>query len=165
MRKKQDDSLQLSLWSDEQSQNQQEIPTRAAPVQEARLDQPEIDLLTYSRDNLKSHGPHDHARREKLRLFAQQRGYKEFHYTNHGKYDGYTQHFIEDGESNWQHFLGVAVSFDIYCCFIQAYAPHPLSFYLQDAELRGEIAQLEDKWIWRPKDHKKPRSARWIRPD
>jgi hypothetical protein len=157
-RKKQDTSLQMSLWTDEQPQvQQQEIPAEEIH----HKDQSELlDLLTYTHASLKYHGPEDNVRREWLAAWAETRGYKAFPWTCHDKYSGYTQHHIEDGEANWQHFLNVAGSFNIYCCYVTACAPHPLSHYLEDAVARGEIRQLEDKLIWRPGDHGRPRGER-----
>jgi hypothetical protein len=153
-REKVDLSLQLPLWPEEQSQAQQENQS------------PELDLFIYSRETMKFHGPHDDARRAKLREWAKQYGYKRFGYTSHERYDGYYQHIVPESEECWQNFLNRGVQFDIYCCYIEAVAPHPLSFYLEDAVTRGELPswELDDKLLWKSADyHNEARLAKWLR--
>jgi hypothetical protein len=130
--------------------NDQEPEQRAPAIHNEPPDQA-LDLITYSRDNLKYQGPHDQARRAQLRQWAEQHGYKPFWFTRHAKYGGYSSRAgVPGGKEGWTHFLEKAVQYDVYCCYIAAYAPEPLKYYLEDAAKRGEIQIFHDHLLWRP---------------
>ncbi len=123
--------------------------------------QPELDLLTYTRNNLKHRGPQDNARREWLRAWALEQGYKKYNFTMHGRYSGYFKTAVDEGSERWDSFLAKAVQFDVYCCYISARGPNPLSFYLEDAVKRGELSswELDDPLLRRPSNHSGPRGG------
>jgi hypothetical protein len=143
----QDNDLQIQLPP--------EVTTPESTIWSQALDP--ASLTYYSRDTLVYQGPHDQARRSWLAQWAQQRGYKNFWFIMHHKYSGYYQTGVPEGEEGWTHFLERAVQYDIYCCYIAAYAPGQLEHVLKDAEKRGEIKNLDDHLIWRPTDNGRPR--------
>jgi hypothetical protein len=162
-----DNTLQLSLWSDEQPQGkarqEAQIPGEShADVRPGSLDTPqELDLTLFSRETLTFHGPHDEARRSWLRSWAEEQGYKKYNFTLHGRYSGYYKTAVGEGPERWDGFLSNAVQFDVYCCYISACASQPLSFYLEDAVKRSEIPEweLNDKLLWKPSDHSRLRGS------
>jgi hypothetical protein len=131
---------------------------QAAPeIHNDELQDQALDLITYSRASMKYQGPYDQARRASLKRWAEQHGYKSFWYRC-GKYSRHHQGGVPAGIEGWTSFLEKAVQYDIYCCYIAAYAPQPLDYYLEDAIRRGEITNLyDDSLVWRPSDHSKPR--------
>ncbi len=104
-----------------------------------------LDLLTYNRESLRYQGPHDQARRARLRTFAEQGGYRDFWFTMHGHYSGYYQTKVLPGEEAWTRFIEGAVQYDIYCCYVAAVAPGRLERLLTDAATRGEIKGIITK--------------------
>jgi hypothetical protein len=146
--------MQLSLWEGEPPRQEAQTPVEScADLSPESLDTPqELDLTLFSRETLKFHGPHDDARREWLRSWAEEHGYKKYNFTLHGRYSGYYQSGVAEGVEGWDNFLAKAVQYDIYCCYISACAPQPLSFYLEDAVQRGELPawELNDELLWKP---------------
>jgi hypothetical protein len=83
-------------------------------------------------------------------------GYRDFWFTLHGQYSGYYQAGVPKTEEGWTNFLEKAVQYDVYCCFVAAYAPGQLERLLNDAAARGEI-KLGSGLLWTPSNHQTPR--------
>ncbi len=132
-------------------------PQTPAQIRQAWEDQlSQADLTHYSKGTLLYQGPHDQVRRAWLHLYGEQKGYPEFWFTIYGTKSGPYKAGIAKGEEGWTHFLNKAVQFDVYCCFVAAYAPGQIEELLKDAEQRGEI-KLTDTLVWKASNHATPR--------